>query len=336
MTDQALSNSPAVLATNHSFLVALLAAVIVHIILLFSVQAPKPTPAQFSRSIDITIVDAPTTKTPEKSQFLAEDNQLASGEQNDKPEPIKQPAPEKQKPIPTPPLEKIKPLPQIKPMPKTAQIKPMPPVKPIPKLSPEKIKPVAQEKPIEESLPPVDEPEVEQKIITQQHAEQKIVTRSHSTINNQSEKRHPISAASLQQQITEMGTEISQQPASEMQTKRKSVNQVSANKYVAAQYLKDWETKVERTGNNNYPAAATKAGFSATLTMDVGIKSDGSIDSIRITHSSGNPELDEQAKNIVRMSAPFPPLPVALRSELDVLVITRSWKFSDESGLITQ
>lgn len=333
-----MSNSPAVLATNHSFLVALLAAVVVHIMLLFSVQAPKPTPAEFSRSIDITIVDAPTTKAPEKSQFLAEENQLASGEQNDKPEPIKQPAPEKQKPIPTSPLEKVKPAPQIKPMPKAAQIKPMPPVKPIPKLPPEKSKPVAQEKPIKEDLPPVDEPEVEQKIITQQKAEQKISTRSHSTINSnkQPEKHHPISAASLQQQITDMGTEISQQPASERQTKTKTVKQVSANKYVAAQYLKDWETKVERTGNNNYPAAATKAGFSATLTMDVGIKTDGSIDSMRITHSSGNPELDEQAKNIVRMSAPFPPLPVALRSELDVLVITRSWKFSDESGLITQ
>ena len=45
---------------------------------------------------------------------------------------------------------------------------------------------------------------------------------------------------------------------------------------------------------------------------------------------------DEQAKKIVRMSAPFPPLPVALRSELDVLKITRVWKFAEESSLITQ
>jgi protein TonB len=36
------------------------------------------------------------------------------------------------------------------------------------------------------------------------------------------------------------------------------------------------------------------------------------------------------------MSAPFPPLPAALRKELDVLLITRVWKFNDESGLVTQ
>jgi protein TonB len=70
--------------------------------------------------------------------------------------------------------------------------------------------------------------------------------------------------------------------------------------------------------------------------MDVGIKADGSIYSIRINKSSGNPALDEAAQRIVRMSAPFAPLPTELLKELDVLVITRVWKFSDESGLITR
>ena len=111
---------------------------------------------------------------------------------------------------------------------------------------------------------------------------------------------------------------------------------MSAHKYVAAQYMKDWESKVERTGNLNYPEAAAKKNFSGTLTMDVGIKADGSIYSIRVSRSSGNPALDEAAKKIVRMSAPFAPLPLDIRKELDVLVITRVWKFSDESGLITR
>ena len=43
--------------------------------------------------------------------------------------------------------------------------------------------------------------------------------------------------------------------------------------------------------------------------MDVGIKADGSIYSIRISKPSGYPELDEAAKRIVKMSAPFPALP---------------------------
>ncbi|MSP28007.1 MAG: TonB family protein [Methylococcales bacterium] len=250
------------------------------------------------------------------------------------------------KPLPKTALEKVTPLDQEKPIPKVEpeKVKPKPQEKPVPNVEPEKIKPELKEKPIEKSQPD----KTEQKIIAQQKAEwnammipdapkEKTLTRKHSTINTRAEPpHHVITAASLQQQISEMGTGIRQQPVAVPPTKTTYVNQVSANKYVAAQYLKDWETKVERVGNNNYPAAATKAGFSASLTMDVFINADGSIDNMRITHSSGNPELDEQAKNIVRMSAPFPPLPEKLRSELDVLVITRSWKFSDESGLITQ
>lgn len=102
------------------------------------------------------------------------------------------------------------------------------------------------------------------------------------------------------------------------------------------QYIKDWESKVERTGNLNYPAVAAKKNFSATLTMDVGISADGSIYSMRINRSSGNPALDEAAKNIVKMSAPFPPLPAEVLKETKVLVIPRVWKFSDESGMTTQ
>ena len=150
------------------------------------------------------------------------------------------------------------------------------------------------------------------------------------------EKHHnPFSASSLAEQISQYGSEV-QQDAIKNQTKTKSVSQVTTNKYVAAQYLKDWESKVERTGNMNYPAAAMKAGFSATLTMEVHINMDGSIKDIIITRSSGNKELDNAAKKIVAMSAPFPPLPDALREELEILKITRVWKFSDESGLITQ
>jgi protein TonB len=193
-----------------------------------------------------------------------------------------------------------------------------------------------QVKHIKKTAPEESKPKVVQKIITQQKAEKKIVTTSKTAVAQQPEKRPQLTAESLQQQLTQLGTEIRQNQPSADQTKIKFVDSVSAHKYVAAQYMKDWETKVERTGNLNYPEVAAKKNFSGTLTMDVGINADGSIYSIRINRSSGNPALDEAAKNIVRMSAPFAPLPLELRKELDVLVITRVWKFSDESGLITR
>ncbi len=67
--------------------------------------------------------------------------------------------------------------------------------------------------------------------------------------------------------------------------------------------------------------------------MEVGIKADGSLYNIRIKKSSGISGLDQAAEQIVRMCAPFAPLPPELLDELEVLVITRVWKFSDESGL---
>jgi protein TonB len=195
----------------------------------------------------------------------------------------------------------------------------------------------SQIKQIKKIAPEESKPKATQKIITRQKAEKRVVTASKpSVVSHQPERRPQLTAESLQQQIAQLGTEIRQSQPSAEETRIKFVDSVSAHKYVAAQYMKDWESKVERTGNLNYPEAAAKKNFSGTLTMDVGIKADGTIYSIRISRSSGNPALDEAAKRIVRMSAPFAPLPLDIRKELDVLVITRVWKFSDESGLITR
>ncbi len=67
--------------------------------------------------------------------------------------------------------------------------------------------------------------------------------------------------------------------------------------------------------------------------MDVGIKHNGSIYNIQIVKSSGNKALDEAAKRIVRMSAPFSPLPKQVAKQLDVLKIRRVWSFSDDAQL---
>ncbi|MBE0469459.1 MAG: energy transducer TonB [Methyloprofundus sp.] len=174
-----------------------------------------------------------------------------------------------------------------------------------------------------------------QQILTQKTAEQKIqLTEKTKETSEKSEPR--LSMDALRQQVSELGAKIRYQKPSSDQNRIKFVNSVSAHKYLAAQYITDWQRKVERTGNLNYPTIAKRPGFSSSLTLDVGIKPDGSLYSLRIRKSSGYPALDEAAKRIVRVSAPFPPLPKDLLQELDVLVITRVWKFSDESGLMTR
>ena len=144
-----------------------------------------------------------------------------------------------------------------------------------------------------------------------------------------------LTAESLQQQISQLGSEVRENQLLAEQTKIKAVDAIDTHKYIATQYIKDWEAKVERTGNLNFPAVANKKDFSASLILEVEINSDGSIAAIQINRSSGTAALDEAAKNIVRMSAPFPPLPSEIVKDTHVFLITRVWTFSDESGLNT-
>ena len=167
-------------------------------------------------------------------------------------------------------------------------------------------------------------------------AEHKKSLPSTDIAQKENDEKPRLSPELLQQQISQLGSDIRQQTMQRPSQRVKFIDTVSASKAVAAQYLQDFERKIERTGNMNYPEVAMQKDFSGTLTMDVGIKADGSVYSIRINQSSGNPALDEAAKKIVRMSAPFPALPADLLKELDVLIITRVWRFSDQSGITTQ
>lgn len=194
----------------------------------------------------------------------------------------------------------------------------------------------SEKKPPKKSQQQVEsKPKATKKLITQKQAEQKIETVMTELPPSAEKERPKLSVESLKQQIAQLGAQIRYSQNSSENTKIKFVNSVSTHKYLAAQYMKDWESKVERTGNLNYPEVARKKNFSGTLSMDVGIQADGKIYSMRITKSSGNQALDDAAKRIVRLSAPFAELPTDLLEELDILVITRIWNFSDETGTIS-
>jgi protein TonB len=194
----------------------------------------------------------------------------------------------------------------------------------------------SEKKPPQKSQAPVEnKPKATKKLVTQKQANEKIETIITEAPPSLEKVRPKLSVDSLKQQIAQLGAQIRYSEQSSEHTKIKFVNSVSTHKYLAAQYMQDWEAKVERTGNLNYPEAARQKNFSGSLSMDVGIQSDGGIYSIRITKSSGNQALDDAAKRIVRLSAPFAELPAELLEELDVLVITRVWNFTDKTGITT-
>lgn len=290
-----LTASP--ISNDDSVLLAVFIAVVLHIGFLLGINFKAPQPAKINKSIEVTLSHTPLKKAPKQAQYLAADHQLGAGDERHKPEPPKQNAPT-----------------------------PLTPPTPAPK---------PQKQPTQESQKPTP-----QKVLTQTKAPVKVVTpvqpiedETEEVVEAVVEEKPKLTTEALQQQIAQLGEKIRNSQQSTEDSKIKFVNSVSTHKFLAAQYVKDWEDKVERTGNLNYPEAASQKGSAQTLTMDVGINSDGSIYSMRIVRSSGNPGLDEAAKRIVKMSAPFAELPTDLLKELNVLVITRVWKFSDETGM---
>ena len=279
------------LPNSDTLLLAVFIAVVVHVLILLGVNFSSPQPHKISKSLEITLATAPVKSVVKQAKYLAAENQFAAGEQKKKPEPLAENSPASGRPL-------------------VSQAN-----KPEPVVIAEPKKPVVQkvltrpESPVKVAAPaPAAEAPVEV-----------------------AEAKPVLSAEMLQQQIAEYTSAASiraSQQSSE-NSKIKFANSLSANKYLAAQYVRDWTDKIERIGAMNLPEYEQYARNKdkAQLSMDVGINPDGSIYSMRIVKSSGNTALDEAAKHIVKMSAPFAPLPEDLLREVNVLVITRVWEF---------
>lgn len=126
-----------------------------------------------------------------------------------------------------------------------------------------------------------------------------------------------------------------QQEAYEMRPKRQFIG-ARTREYRFASYVEQWRQKIERVGNLNYPQSAKIQKMYGQLQMTVSIRADGSIENIRIHHSSGHKLLDESARRIVQLAAPFPVFPQEIRRDTDVLSITRTWTFTREDQLTTE
>ncbi len=146
----------------------------------------------------------------------------------------------------------------------------------------------------------------------------------------QTEEELPSAAELMQQSRQIANLQPNMQRENEWQSRLPRRRFISANtrEYEFASYMQAWVAKVERIGNLNYPMEVRRRKLVGNLLMTVGINQDGSVESIAIRRSSGFAELDESARRIVRLAAPYSPLPENIKSKVDVLHITRTWKFS--------
>lgn len=124
---------------------------------------------------------------------------------------------------------------------------------------------------------------------------------------------------------------------SELYAKRPTRKFVSAStrEYAYANYLRAWVDRAERVGNLNYPDEVRRRRLGGQVVISVGVRRDGSVESIRILRSSGTPMLDAAAERIVQLAEPFPPLPDA-GDNVDILHVTRTWVFVPGGQLRTE
>jgi protein TonB len=132
--------------------------------------------------------------------------------------------------------------------------------------------------------------------------------------------------ARLESQISKNWDEYQKMP------RRKFVG-ARTQEYRYAQYIEDWRIKVERIGNLNYPEQARRQQIYGSLKVSVSIHADGSLENVEISRSSGHRILDAAAIHIVKLAAPYAPLPPDIAKDVDILTIVRTWMFTPSDKL---
>ncbi len=135
--------------------------------------------------------------------------------------------------------------------------------------------------------------------------------------------------------IAKLAAEIDRQQEEFAKRPKKKFINARTQEAASAEYMKYWIEKVERVGNLNYPDAARRNSLTGALILTVGIMKNGDIESISIDESSAQRVLDDSAKRIVELSAPFEPLQGELAEQADIIYITRTWEFRGDDSVTT-
>lgn len=135
--------------------------------------------------------------------------------------------------------------------------------------------------------------------------------------------------------IAQLSAELRQRREAYAQRTREKYITANAKEYAYASYEDSWRLKVERIGNLNYPDEAKRKNLAGSLLLDVAINADGSLKGIEVLRSSGQKVLDDGAIRIVQMASPYAPFTEAMREEIDVLHIIRTWQFQNDHSLET-
>lgn len=270
---------------------ALVIAFLLHLLVILGVSFSLPDGNAESSTLDVTLAQSWSDKTPDEADFLAQQNQEGSGS-----------------------LEK-----------RTEQT------------TTEQADFAAQE--INQTQPLFQQASAPK---PHDRTQQLLTTTKAPNRVNTDNLKQDLEALELPEGVTQSLLERSLEIASleakldyqqQLDTKRPRVSRLTTTSTMAsdeAGYMYQWLRKIEQVGNLHYPDEAYRNRIFGSLRILVAIRANGTIDHIEVLESSGHSVLDDAAKRIVHLAAPFAPFPEAMRRKSDVIEIIRTWQFKEK------
>lgn len=303
--------------------ITLLGSAFVHAVLIAAIKFEPPDLKKFKDNLpilEVFLVNAKTQSKPDNAEVFAQSNLDRGGntEQNRKMKSAL-PALKQQETEFT-----VKPAAQAKSGAKAA--------KQVAEDTQEQKRVAALEKQAQELMTQINSQHKIESQTVQQAAAKKAELGNQETSNKKIDM-NAVTAAALEMDRLE-ALIAKQQDEYQKRPKRKFIG-ARVKEYRYAVYVEAWRQKVEKIGNLNYPEAAKNLKLYGQLQMTVSINADGSIESIELNRSSGHKVLDEAAKHIVELGAPYARFTDDMHKETDILSITRTWTFTKEDSLAT-
>lgn len=197
--------------------------------------------------------------------------------------------------------------------------------------------------PTQQQTTGVDLEQIQRRVRDQEARQQNLLTQAKSlrsvapsvNANEQPTPSPNISGSDLAESARAMARlegEISKSIDEYNKLPRKKFLGTRTEEYRFARYMEDWRNKVERLGTLNFPEAA-RGKLYGRLMLTVAINANGQVVRIDINQSSGHKVLDDAARRIVQMAAPYAAFPPDIRRDTDILEITRTWHFTQGDQL---
>lgn len=274
-------------STSDRLSFTLFLAIAVHAIIILGVTFSVNKKPKVAPTLNITLATHKSEQAPEKADYLAENNQQASGTIDE----VKELTAQEYAEIAAPNLNEVNPTPTRK---------------------------SALQSTREQQYLSTEKSDF--KITKQAETDSED---SPETIEAETEDSPQLTPeiASLLAKLDRQQQELARRP------RIRRMTSVATRSSADAAYLNKWTQKIEVLGNKHFPSAALEKRIFGSLRLSVMVNSDGTVAAVEILQPSGFPILDEAALQTIRLASPFDPFPEEVRKSADQLDIIRTWRF---------